>query len=144
MNDGGNQPAYTEELVMKFMLMMKANREFEAGAPPDAKLMAAMGPYVEQLARRGVLVETGGLFPSVRGTRVSLANDTFTVTDGPFAETKELIRGYAIVEVASKEEALQLTREFLQLHRDILGPGYVGESEIREMMGVTCFAPVQA
>src|SRR3954467_8890804 len=99
VDDGGNHPADTEELVMKFMLMMKANREYEAGQPPDAQLMAAMGPSVEELARRGVLVETGGLFPSVRGTRVSLANDTFTVTDGPFAETKELIGGYAIVDV---------------------------------------------
>jgi hypothetical protein len=91
-----------------------------------------------------VLIETGGLLPSARGTRVSLADDTFTVTDGPFAETKELIGGYAIVEVASKAEAITLTREFLQLHRDALGPGYDGESEIREMMGVTCFAPAHA
>ena len=129
---------------MKFMLMMKASREFEAGEPPSPELMAAMGPYVEKMAQRGILVETGGLFPSVRGTRVSFANDTFTVTDGPFAETKELIGGYAIVEVASKDEAVRVTREFLQMHRDILGPGYAAESEIREMMGVTCFTPVQA
>ena len=79
----------------------------------------------------------------MRGTRVSLANDAFTVTDGPFAEAKELIGGYAIVDVPSKDEAIRVTREFLQLHRDILGPAYTGESEIREMMGVTCFAPVQ-
>jgi hypothetical protein len=129
---------------MKFMLMMKASRDYEAGEPPNPELMAAMGPYVEKMAQRGILVETGGLFPSARGTRVSLANDSFTVTDGPFTETKELFGGYAIVEVASKDEAIRLTREFLQLHRDILGPGYAGESEIREMMGVTCFAPVQA
>ncbi len=129
---------------MKFMLMMKASKEYEAGQPPDPELMAAMGPYVEKMARSGVLIETGGLFPSARGTRVSLADDTFTVTDGPFAETKELIGGYAIVEVASKDEAIALTREFLQLHRDVLGPGYDGESEIREMMGVTCFAPAHA
>ena len=96
------------------------------------------------MAGSGVLIETGGLFPSVRGTRVSLANGTFTVTDGPFAETKELIGGYAIVEVPSKDEAIRITREFLQLHRDVLGPGYSGESEIREMMGVTHFATVTA
>jgi len=129
---------------MKFMLMMKASKESEAGQPPDPKLMALMGPYVEKMARSGVLIETGGLLPSVRGTRVSLANDTFTVTDGPFAETKELIGGYAIVEVPSKDEAIALTREFLQMHRDALGPGYTGESEIREMMGVTSFAPQPA
>lgn len=129
---------------MKFMLMMKASREYEAGEPPKPELMAAMGPYVEKMARSGVLVETGGLFPSARGTRVTLDDDTFTVTDGPFTETKELIGGYAIVEVASKDEAIRITREFLQMHRDILGPGYVGDSEIREMMGVTCFTPVPA
>lgn len=129
---------------MKFMLMMKATRAYEAGDPPDPALMAAMGPYVEKMASSGVLLETGGLFPSTRGTRVTLANDTMTVTDGPFSETKELIGGYAIVEVPTKEEAIRLTREFLQLHRDVLGPGYVGESEIREMMGLTCFAPAHA
>ena len=129
---------------MKFMLMMKASKESETGQPPDPRLMAAMGPYIENMARTGVLIETGGLLPSARGTRVSLANDTITVTDGPFAETKELIGGYAIVEVASKDDAIRVTREFLQLHRDVLGPGYDGESEIREMLGLTCFAPAHA
>ena len=129
---------------MKFMLMMKATTESETGQLPEPKLMAAMGPYVEKMAKSGVLLETGGLLPSARGTRVSLADSTFTVTDGPFAETKELIGGYAIVEVPSKEEAVRITREFLQLHRDVLGPGYTGESEIREMMGLTCFTPAHA
>jgi hypothetical protein len=129
---------------VRFMLMMKADDAYEAGQPPDPALMTAMGPYVEKMAKSGVLIETGGLLPSARGTRVSLAAGAFTVTDGPFAETKELIGGYAIVEVPSKEEAIRITREFLQLHRDVLGPGYAGESEIREMMGVTHFAPVAA
>jgi len=126
------------------MLMMKADKASEAGQPPNPALMAAMGPYVEKMAQSGVLIETGGLLPSARGTRVSLAENTFTVTDGPFAETKELIGGYAIVEVPSRDEAIRITREFLQMHRDILGPGYAGESEIREMMGVTHFASVAA
>jgi hypothetical protein len=129
---------------VRFMLMMKADNAYEAGQPPNAALMAAMGPYVEKMAGSGVLIETGGLFPSARGTRVSLAGNIFTVTDGPFAETKELIGGYAIVEVPSKDEAIRITREFLQLHRDVLGPGYAGESEIREMMGVTHLATVAA
>jgi hypothetical protein len=129
---------------VRFMLMMKADKSYEAGQPPNPALMAAMGPYVEKMAKSGVLLETGGLLPSARGTRVSLADSTFTVTDGPFAETKELIGGYAIVEVPSKEEAVRITREFLQLHRDVLGPGYTGESEIREMMGLTHVVPVTA
>jgi len=126
------------------MLMMKADNAYEAGQPPNPALMAAMGPYVEKMAKSGVLLETGGLCPSARGTRVALAGDSVTITDGPFAETKELIGGYAIVEVPSKEEAIRITREFLQLHRDVLGPGYSGVSEIREMMGVTHFATVAA
>jgi hypothetical protein len=103
-----------------------------------------MGPFVEKQAKRGVLVETGGLLPTARGARMTAVNGTFTVTDGPFTEAKEAIGGYAIVEVGSKEEAIALSREFLQLHVDVLGPGYTGVSEIREMMAVTCYAPVTA
>jgi len=129
---------------MKFMLMIKGDAAYEAGEPPNAELMAAMGPYVARMAERGVLVETGGLLPTSRGARLAVREGTFTVTDGPFTEAKEVIGGYAIVEVASKEEALAVSRDFLQLHVDILGPGYSAVSEIREMMGVTCFAPAQA
>ena len=129
---------------MKFMLMIKGDAAYEAGQPPNPELMAAMGPYIEKMAQSGILVETGGLSPTSRGARLTVANGTFTVTDGPFTEAKEVIGGYAIVEVASKEQALAVSREFLQLHVDTLGPGYTGVSEIREMMGVTCFAPVQA
>ena len=126
---------------MKFLVMVRSK---ESSAPPPPALMGAIGKLGEAAVRAGTLVQTGGLFPSARGTRVSLAGNTFTVTDGPFAETKELIGGYAIVEVPSKDEAIRITREFLQLHRDVLGPGYSGESEIREMMGVTHFTTVAA
>ena len=129
---------------MKFMLMIKADQAYEAGQPPDPALMAAMGPYIEKMARSGKLLESGGLFPSSRGARLAVANGTFTLTDGPFAETKELLGGYAIVEVASQAEAIALSREFLQLHVDALGPGYTGVAEIREMMALNSFAPVQA
>ena len=129
---------------MKFMLMIKADQAYEAGHPPNPALMAAMGPYVEKMARSGTLLESGGLFPSSHGARLSVADGRFTLTDGPFAETKELLGGYAIVEVASKAEAIALSREFLQLHVDALGPGYTGVSEIREMSALNSFAPVQA
>src|SRR3954466_8999163 len=114
---------------MKFMLMIKGDAAYEAGEPPNPALMARMGPYVEKMAASGVLIETGGLFPTARGSRLAVADGTFTVTDGPFTEAKEVIGGYAIVEVASKAEALAVSRDFLQLHVDVLGPAYNGVSE---------------
>ena len=126
---------------MKFMLMIKGDTDYEAGRPPSPHLMAAMGPYVDKMAQSGVLVETGGLFPTSHGCQMTVSGGTFTVTDGPFSEAKEVIGGYAIVEVQSKEEALAVSRDFLQLHVDVLGSAYTGVAEIREMMGVTCFSP---
>jgi len=108
---------------MKFMLMMKASRDYEAGEPPNPELMAAMGPYVEKMAQRGILVETGGLFPSARGTRVSLANDSFTVTDGPFTETKEQLAGFYLIDAPNHEEALKLAAK--------IPPAREGSIEVR-------------
>ena len=119
------------------MLIAKADKASESGAPPDPKLMAAVGQMAEELAKTGVLVGTGGLFPSLHGARVKFSGGNLTVTDGPFTETKELIAGYAIVDVNSKEEAIELSKRFLRLHAEILGPGYESESEVRQMMGTT-------
>jgi hypothetical protein len=91
---------------MRFMILRKADKNTEAGTPPSAALMAAMGKYNEQLVKAGVLLAGEGLRPSAQGTRVRLAGKKLTVTDGPFAEAKELIGGYSIIEVKSKEEAL--------------------------------------
>ncbi|SRR5713101_6429762 len=118
---------------MKFMLMIKADDQYERGASPDPKLMAAIGKLTEENMKKGVLLETGGLLPSSQGARVSLARGKVTVTDGPFAEAKELIGGYAIVQLSSKEEAVAMARDFLKLHEEILGPSYAGECEIRQM-----------
>jgi hypothetical protein len=118
---------------MKFMMMVKADKNHEAGAPPDPRLMAAVGKHAEEAARRGVLVETGGLLPSSAGARVRVAGGKLTVTDGPFAEAKELIGGYAILRASSKEEAIELGKDFMKLHADVLGPSYEGELEIRQM-----------
>jgi hypothetical protein len=118
---------------MKFMLIAKANSDFEAGIPPDPRLMAAVGEFTEEIAKSGVLVATGGLAPTCMGARVRLSNGKVTVTDGPFTETKEIIGGYAIVDVKSKEEAIELSRKFWQMHADVLGPSYVGEGEVRQL-----------
>lgn len=114
---------------MKFISMVKAA---ETG-PPSPELMAAIGKLAQDLAQSGALVEMGGLLPSARGARMQLARGGITVTDGPFTESKELVGGYAIFSVASKAEAIELGRQFLQVHSDILGPEQAMELEIREM-----------
>jgi hypothetical protein len=118
---------------MKFMLIANATKESEAGAPPDPRLMAAIAGFSEEMARTGVLVSTGGLAPSSLGAKVRLSGGKVTVTDGPFAETKEIIGGYAVVEVQSKKEAIEVARRFWQLHADVLGPAYEGAGEIRQL-----------
>lgn len=118
---------------MKFMVMIKGNKDYEAGIPPKPELMEAIGRHTAEMMQAGVVLETGGLLPSFRGAKVHLSKGAFSVTDGPFAEAKELIGGYAIIRANSKEEVIQHTRHFLQIHADVLGPSYEAEAEIREM-----------
>ena len=122
---------------MKFMMMMKAGQDYEAGAPPDPRLSQAIGNLIGEMAAAGVLIDTGGLLPSTAGARVRIEKQKLSVIDGPFAEIKELIGGYAIVRVKSKEEAIEMARRFMQLHLDILGPAYEGECEVRQLFEET-------
>jgi hypothetical protein len=115
------------------MLTITANQQSEAGMPPSNELMTAVGRLTEEMTRKGILVETGGLMPSSTGARLRLSGGKVTVTDGPFAEAKELIGGYAIVQVNSRDEAIQLGKRFLQIHADTLGPSYEAVSDIRQM-----------
>jgi hypothetical protein len=126
---------------MKFMLIAHATKDSEAGWPPNPELLAAIGKLAEDMAKAGVLVDMGGLAPTSQGARVRLAGGKVTVTDGPFAETKEVIAGYAIVQVKSKEEAVELARRFWEIHAEILGPSYVGGGEIRRMHDSSDFGP---
>lgn len=119
---------------MHYLMMVKADDDYEAGQPPKPEVMAAVGAHAEKMAKAGVLLEMGGLMPSALGARVVVANGKTSVVDGPFAETKELIGGYAILAADSKEEAIRLGREFMQLHVDVLGASYSGELEIRQMV----------
>jgi hypothetical protein len=91
---------------MRFMILVKADKNSEAGVLPDEKLLAAMGQYNEELANAGVLLAGEGLHPSSKGARVKFSGSERTVTDGPFAETKELIAGFWLWQVQSKEEAI--------------------------------------
>jgi hypothetical protein len=93
-------------MQMRFMILVKADKNSEAGVLPDEKLLAAMGQYNEELANAGVLLAGEGLHPSSKGVRVKFSGSERTVTDGPFAETKELIAGFWLWQVQSKEEAI--------------------------------------
>ena len=92
---------------MRFMILIKANRDSEAGVLPDQKLLAEMGKFNEELVKAGVMLDGEGLQPSSKGARVKFSGTKRTVIDGPFPETKELIAGYWIWKVKSKEEAIE-------------------------------------
>src|SRR5919205_694742 len=92
---------------MRFMVIVKASEESEAGVLPDEKILSAMGKYNEELVRAGVMLAAEGLHPSSKGVRVKFSGGKRTVTDGPFAETKELIAGFWLWQVKSKEEAIE-------------------------------------
>jgi hypothetical protein len=111
---------------MRYMCFYKPGRE--TTAPPSQRVIEEMGKLIEEMTRAGVLIATGGLEHSSTGVRIRKAGDKFTVTDGPFAETKELISGYAIIEAKSKTEAIAHATRFLS----VMGEG---ESEIRPIQG---------
>ncbi|MDQ4145351.1 MAG: YciI family protein, partial [Actinomycetota bacterium] len=92
---------------MRFMLIVKANEETEAGVPPSEELLREMGRYNEELVKAGVMVAGEGLHPSSKGARVIFSGDKRTVIDGPFAEAKELVAGFWLIDVKSKEEAIE-------------------------------------
>lgn len=119
---------------MRFMMMIKAGPGDFAG-PPPAALEAAIGRHIEEMTKAGVLVTTGGLAPPADGATIRVANGRLSVVDGPFAEAREFVGGFAIVRAASRDEAIQRGRQFLQLHIDALGDAYTGELEIRQVFG---------
>ncbi|KIO48215.1 YciI family protein [Nitrosospira sp. NpAV] len=92
---------------MRFMVIVKADKNSEAGVMPSEKLLADMGKYNEELVKAGVMLAGEGLQPSSKGARIKFSGDKRTVIDGPFAETKELIAGYWLFQVKSKEEAIE-------------------------------------
>ncbi|MEO8188882.1 MAG: YciI family protein [Acidobacteriota bacterium] len=115
---------------MRYMMLYKPGRE--TNAPPSESEMANMGRFIEEMAATGALLSTDGLQSSAKGVRVRISDGQFTVTDGPFTETKELVAGYAIVQTKSRDEAIELARKFLA----VVGEG---ESEIRLMHDVPAF-----
>jgi len=92
---------------MRFMILLKANQDTEAGILPSEELLTEMGKYNEELVKAGVLLAAEGLHPSSKGARVQFSGGKRTVVDGPFAQTKELIAGFWLIQVRSKEEAIE-------------------------------------
>jgi hypothetical protein len=111
-----------------FMYTMGDENDPRLATPPSPEMMTEMNAFMAEAVRAGALVATGGMGPSALGAKVELANGTFTVTDGPFSEAKELIGGWALVEAASKEEAIGWAKRFLT----VVGGG---ESRIRPVFG---------
>ena len=125
---------------MRFMILVKATKDSEAGAMPDEKLFAPMAAYHEELAKAGVLLDASGLKPSAKGWRVRYSGGRRTVLDGPFTESKELIAGYTLIQVHSREEALEWTRRFPAP----MGELEDAEIEVRELYELDDFAPGEA
>jgi len=114
---------------MKFIVLLKANKDTEAGIPPSTELLAAMTKYNEDLVKAGVLLAAEGLQPSSKGARVRFSGSRRTVIDGPFAETKELVAGFWLIQVKSREEAI----EWVKRCPSPLGDEAEAEIEIRQV-----------
>jgi hypothetical protein len=115
---------------MQFMLLIKATQDFEKGVLPDEKMLAAMATYTEELVQAGALAGCERLQPSSTGTRIHYARGKFTVTDGPFAETKELIAGFSLIKARSREESIQWAKRI---------PFQEGEVEVRPLFELSDF-----
>jgi len=123
---------------MRFMTLVKSA---ENSGPPPPKLMEAIAKLSEEASKGGTMLEAGGLAPTAMSNRVRLSKGKITVIDGPFAETKEVIGGYAVFEVKSKQEIIDATVLFMELHREHW-PGWEGETEIRQLFGPEDYAPL--
>jgi hypothetical protein len=122
---------------MQFMIIVKSSRDCEAGKRPSDEVLAAVGNYTQELRKAGVLVELSRLEASSKGARIKFSGGNYLVVDGPFAETKELIGGYWIIQVNSKEEAIQWAKRVPAPH----GLGEESEIEIRQFLEVEDFTP---
>ena len=123
---------------MRFMIIVKATRDSEAGMMPPESLFAAMATYHEELQKAGALLDASGLHPSAKGWRVRYSGGKRTVVDGPFTEAKELIAGYTLIQVKSREEAMEWARRFPNPALED------GEIEVRQLFELDDFAPSES
>ena len=120
---------------MKFMILVKATKDSEAGVMPTEKLFADMAAYHEELVKAGILVDASGLQRSEKGWRIRYSGNKRTVVDGPFTETKDLVAGYTVINVKSREEALEWTKRFPNPSID----GGAAEIEVRQYLELEDF-----
>src|SRR5687768_6300153 len=124
---------------MRFMIMVKGNGDTEAGVIPDESLFTAMAEYHEELAKAGVLLDASGLQPTSKGARIRFSGGKRIWIDGPFTESKEIVAGYTLIQVKSREEGLEWAKRFPSPH----GPAD-GEIELRELYELEDFGPSEA
>ena len=122
---------------MRYMIIVKATKDSEAGKMPEESMFAEMATYHEELAKAGVLLDASGLQPSSKGFRVKYSGNKRTVVDGPFTESKELIAGYTLIQVKSHEEAVEWAKRF----PNPAGPGVETEIEVRRLFELEDFEP---
>ena len=123
---------------MRFMIIVKASKESEAGVMPEQRVFDEMAKYHEELAKAGALLDASGLQPSTKGWRIKYSGGKRRVVDGPFTEAKELIAGYTIINVKSRDEAIEWTKRFPN-------PGNVdGEIEVRQLYELEDFEQNEA
>ena len=120
---------------MRFMVLVKANEDSEAGVMPSEHMLAEMQKFNEELVKAGVMVGGDGLHPSSNAARIKFSGDERTVVDGPFTETKELIAGYTLIQVKTREEAMEWTRRFPDPHV------HDGEIEVRQLYELEDLGP---
>jgi hypothetical protein len=120
---------------MRFMMIVKANKDSEAGVMPEEKLIAAMTKYNEELQKAGVLLDLTGLHPTSKGARIKFSGGNRTVVNGPFPDSKDLIAGYWLIQVKSKEEAIEWAKRAPAPH----GEGKEGEIELRQLFELEDF-----
>ncbi len=125
---------------MRFMMIVKANKDTEAGVMPDEKLIGAMTKYNEELQKAGVLLDLTGLQPSSKGARIKFSGGKRTVVNGPFTDAKDLIAGYWLIQVKSREEAIEWAKRAPAPH----GEGKEGEIEIRQLLELEDFGESKA
>jgi hypothetical protein len=125
---------------MRFMIVVKATKDTEAGKMPEEKMIATMATYHEELVKAGVLLDASGLQPTSKGWRIKYSGGKRTVIDGPFTEAKELIAGYTVIQVKSRDEALEWTKRF----PNPVGEGAPAEIEVRQLFELEDFGPSEA
>jgi hypothetical protein len=122
-----------KEQQMRVMVIVKANEDSEAGTPPDTRMLEEMGKYNEELVKAGVMLVGEGLQPSSKGVRIQFSGDQRTVVDGPFAETKELVAGFWLIQAKSKEEAIEWAKRCPATDNEVI--------EVRQVQEMSDYTP---